>query len=331
MKSNDMKGRCLHFDRDERCKSFVAAHSIQKSGQLKGISEGGHVYQINAEIGYLRKNEGRLKVSKVGIEKISTFLGFCKEHDNSLFKPIDTGDLIPTPQQIALYAYRCLCREYFVKENAVSLAQSSVAKEGVDKWAGDLIRASLCGHEFALENLKCHKLNFDRSIEAGSFEDFSFVMFICRQQQPVAVSGLIYPDFDFEGNQLQDLGGYSLLDLVTFFTAPVEVGWAFVFCWHKSSDFASRNLIGSLQECVGRGEDLMSIILSFIFSASENHALRCSWWDSLDKTVRDEIVGSMSFDASLINEIDSRRFVRRHACSDGLAFDAVVTNLDVSD
>src|SRR5574337_1945141 len=62
------------------------------------------------------------------INKVSTFLGFCKYHDNNLFKPIDDQYLIPTDQQVLLYAYRSLSRELFVKENVLNNLKLLVKK-----------------------------------------------------------------------------------------------------------------------------------------------------------------------------------------------------------
>jgi hypothetical protein len=57
-----------------------------------------------------------VKPKKIGINKATTFYGFCQHHDNKLFELIDNYPLKPDKQQMALYAYRCLCREYFFKK-----------------------------------------------------------------------------------------------------------------------------------------------------------------------------------------------------------------------
>jgi hypothetical protein len=125
---------------------------------LSAIAQHGLVYKISSDIGSLKKNKGRLIYKKYGINKVSTFFGFCQKHDNELFKPIDNDVLIPTDQQILLYSYRSLCRELFVSENALELVQNQL-ENGVNQ---DAIKKMLSGYvigkSFGLKNLNSHKL-----------------------------------------------------------------------------------------------------------------------------------------------------------------------------
>lgn len=79
------------------------------------------IYAPSKNFGDTKRGKGRITFKEQGVNKVSTFRGFCGKHDNELFEPIDNSPLAPTPEQIALYAYRSLCREVFVKENAVAL------------------------------------------------------------------------------------------------------------------------------------------------------------------------------------------------------------------
>ncbi len=92
------------------------------------IADKSHAYGFPTDIGAVIKNKGNLTLEKRGINKISTFLGFCKKHDNDFFKLIDNEALLPTNHQIFLYAYRSLCRELFVKENALGVYKDQLTK-----------------------------------------------------------------------------------------------------------------------------------------------------------------------------------------------------------
>src|SRR6185312_10697843 len=118
--------------------------------------------------GMLRKTKGKLALERRGIGTVSTFLGFCNQHDSSLFAPIDTAPLLPTDAQVALYAYRTLCRELFVKENAFALIEEQVAKQGNDRGAQMLFEAFRTGTSSGLENLRRHKAEFDESLRKSS-------------------------------------------------------------------------------------------------------------------------------------------------------------------
>ncbi len=288
LKKQSQRGRCLHYCEGTRCDKVISAHSIQKQGQLNLMAEEGHVYRLSADLSILKSGSGVPRLKKVGINRASTFAGFCKEHDNTLFEPIDNFPLVPTKHQVALYAYRCLCREYFVKENAVSVLQKMKDHSELDMPRRKLLAASHLGHSLGLSVLKHHKSVFDAALRAGDYEQFEFTYFTSSSPCSVQLSGLLYPDYDFEGEKLQDLLNHDApLDLITYFTAPVENGWAFGFGWHVSSNRSCIPLLRSLARKAAKGEKIEDALLRFSLSCCENHAVRISWWDGLDEALRE--------------------------------------------
>ena len=231
-KKLSQKGRCLHYENGHRCNEIIKAHSIQRNQSLSAIAQNGHVYTISSNIGSLKKNKGRITYKKYGINKVSTFLGFCKKHDNELFEPIDNDLLIPTDQQVLLYSYRSLCRELFVSENALELVNNQLEK-GINQDAiKNMLSGYVTGKSFGLENLKRHKHDYDKSLVNKSYSDIKYVIFQSSQKPIIAFSGLFYPDFDFLGRELQNLGDQTQdLQLLTFCSAPIENGWVFLFAW----------------------------------------------------------------------------------------------------
>lgn len=288
------RGRCLHFSDGVRCNEVISAHSIQKRGQLSLIAEGGHVYRLSADLSILQKTKGVPRFKRVGVNKASTFAGFCKHHDNSLFEPIDNFLLGPVKEQVALYAYRCLCREYFVKENAVAVLSKMKEHPDLDAPRRSFLEASQFGHSLGLAGMKHHKAVFDQALLTRDYEQFEFTYFTSSSPCPVQLSGLFYPDYDFEGNLLQELGSNDLpLDLITFFTAPIEEGWAFGFGWHASSNPTCIPFIQSLAQRAANGEKIEDALLRLSLSCCENHAVRISWWDSLDEQYKTAAIERM--------------------------------------
>ena len=289
-KQLNQKGRCLHYNGSHRCKEIISAHSIQKNQSLEAIAQNGHVYVLSGDIGTLKKNKGRLAYRKCGIRRVSTFLGFCKKHDNELFEPIDNLPLLPTDEQVFLYAYRSLCRELFVKENSFDLVASQlkgITEEGVLK---DLWLDTRNGIEFGLKNLRIHKRNYDVSLKEKRYSDINYVLFISRQKPFIAFSGLFYPEFDFMGRKLQDLGNnQGKLDLITFCTAPVTTGWGVLFAWNRLSSKVCVEFMKSLATMLYEGERLGNLILRLVFSNCENHAISPRWWESLSANAKEEI------------------------------------------
>lgn len=296
MKELEENGRCLHFDSGERCNQIIGAHSIQKSGQLKSIIENNHVTHIDPRMGSLIKNDGVLSATKISWKKVSTFNGFCQNHDNELFEPIDNVSLAPNERQVMLYAYRCLCREYFVKENSCLLAKKYYDDP---KIVSSILKPHYEGTKYGFLNLKSHKNDFDKSLSNNSYRDITYVCFISEDNWHAQFSGVLYPDVDFIGNKLQNLADLERkLDLITFFTAPIGKGRAFVFAWHKSSDDACRQLLSSLTESIHSGSKTEDNIFRFSVSCCENHAFRTSWWNGLKEEKRNNILNRVNLMAA---------------------------------
>lgn len=294
-------GHCLHYDSGVRCNNIIDAHSIQKNGSLSAISENGKVYAISKNIGDIKKHSGKLVFIKVGIGKVSTFRGLCKEHDNELFEPIDKSPLLPTDQQICLYAYRSICRELFVKENAFALMDGQMNQLANHKALYELCSGVKRGTSFGLNNLIRHKKEYDLSLKDKSYADIKSVLFTSPQKLSVAFSGLFYPDKDFRGRKLQDLGDEaSSLDLITFCSAPMNTGWGFLFSWHKNSSSVCVELMRSLAIVVHDNGVLSDYLFRLVISNCENIAISPSWWESLPDKHRECVIARISNTADVL-------------------------------
>jgi len=284
-------GRCLHFDGDIRCREFVNAHSIQKSRLLSAISSRGHVYVLSADVGTLGKNKGFPEYVKKGITNISTFKGFCKRHDSELFAPIDRSDLEPNHRQVALYAYRSLCREYFVKENAIKSLKDDLANQTNEEVVRELLEDLIIGSEWGFSNLNAHKAEYDKSLRKKCYDDFRYILFTFKGRPTIGFSGLIYPDYTFCGDLIQDLADHSQhLRLMTICSAPIRDGWGFLLAWHRSSADVCDRMIDSLKSVVRRGGTLCDYLFRMAISSSENLAISPEWLDGLSPADKERVL-----------------------------------------
>lgn len=275
--------RCLHYDSGNKCNKIIKAHSIQKSRSLSLIADKDqNVYKLTADMSTLRETKGTPSYKKRSINKPFTFLGFCKKHDNELFEPIDNIALIPTDEQVFLYAYRSLCREYFVKENSFNLFSTHKIKTTAPNIMKDYFKGMDKGVSFGFNNLKRHKKEYDDSLRNKSFHNINYVLFSTKEKPIVAFSGLFYPDFDFMGRQLQNLADHNKkLDLITFCSAPLNDGWGYLFAWHDTSNRMCEEFMRSLATKMYEGKDLGTMLFRLIIAYSENHAISPKWWESL--------------------------------------------------
>lgn len=98
---------------------IVKAHSIQKGKILSSIAESGEVISIQKV--EISKNNIQMVFSKVGINKFSTFTGFCQKHDKEIFKKIEDSDFIKSDEQMLIYAFRCVAKEYLTKQESFNM------------------------------------------------------------------------------------------------------------------------------------------------------------------------------------------------------------------
>lgn len=313
LKRNESKGRCLHYESGEHCNKIINAHSIQKSNQLGIIAEAGHVYRLSSDLSIMHKNNGKPAPKKIGLKKASTFAGFCKKHDNELFKPIDDTPLEPTPQQVSLYAYRCLCREFFVKQNAKSSMEALMNHPSLPVDVKRVMCDSAFGQSQGFNRLQYHKEIFDAALSAKRYHEFQYVTFEFTSSWDMQLSGVLFPDYDFSGNHLQDISDWNKpLDFISFFTSPTSEGWAFSICWHESSNPNCFSFFESLRAAVSKGGHLGDFLFRFAISCCENHVFRISWWDNLRKSERAEIIARVELMTDLFTPVP------RHYLTEGM-------------
>lgn len=328
-KQFNKNGRCLHYDAGKKCKEIINAHSIQKNKSLSTIADNGFVYKLSSDIGTLRKNKGQPAYKKYGINKVSTFLGFCKKHDNNLFEPIDNFPLIPTDQQIFLYAYRSLCKELFVKENSLKLIESQL-NEGLNQKAiNELLLNLRTGTAFGLKNLIEHKARYDSSLKKEFYHEIKYVLFLSKTKPFIAFSGLFYPDFDFMGRRLQNLGDHnSHLELITFCSAPMSAGWGFLFSWHKSSSNVCVDFMKSLATVMHADRKIDDLLFRMAISNCENYALSPQWWEKLSTIHKEQIIARASNMANIFAMIKPTYLVEGLEGIANWNFENVISNME---
>lgn len=122
--SNKKSRKCL-VDGCE--KTAIKSHALQKNGILNQISEKNHLFQFSNVPPFQKSKKGNFELSRIGINDVYTFPGFCNEHDSSLFKIIESKDLdLESDKCINLFSYRALCQEIRRKEIAFDFAEKMI-------------------------------------------------------------------------------------------------------------------------------------------------------------------------------------------------------------
>jgi len=311
------EGRCLHYQAGDRCNEIIKAHSIQNNGVLSKIAnEKKVIYALSKNMSDFEKNDGNLGFRKYSIHKFSIFRGFCGNHDNDLFKPIDTSYFKSgNQQQVFLYAYRSLAKELFDKENALTLWVDILEDVKDNIGLSKSISLQIDGTKNSLNSLNIQKKIYDDVLKNETYDDMRCVSFNSTDESIMAFSNILYPDYDFMGNIIQDLSNTNTkntFDLITFCSVPIEKGWSFIFSWHKSSDNSCLAFIQSLKEMMKQEYSLGDLLFKFILLNSENFAFSPTWWESLSEDNQKEISQAIS------NMMHPTMAIREHYSMNGL-------------
>lgn len=287
------KRYCLHPNASpQNCQgNIVKAHTIQRGGGLTNIAQNGHVYTC----GYAKSNSGsqnrQFGVELIGINLASTFTGFCSYHDNQIFSPIEDHTFQSNQEHTFLLGYRAVCNEIFMKRAALELVPFyKTLDRGKDIFEQMQLQHDIsaweAGIKLSLRELEPLKTSYDDALLRSDYLGEHYYVVRFDRTPDVLCSGTVQPDYDFDGNFLQDWGNENaVLEHVTFsLIAANNGGGAAVFSWLGNSD-AAKKLIQSLNSLPD--DQLPHAVVRFTFEYFENSYFSPIWWDNLGSSVRD--------------------------------------------
>jgi len=282
-------GRCLFAtDSGIQCSNrAISSHTLQKSDTIRHIVEGGHVLSLSLE-NVLGNTPATLSFKRIGKSKASVFPGFCAKHDTSVFLEIENGSSITTKRKAALICYRVICLEYFKKEENISLFSSPEIRRAA-KSNGFLneFDAFLYGTKLGLEDLKRSKIEYEAAIHGDSFQRFHATIINLESELPFCFASPFAPEFTFDGKLLLP-APEKPWSTVAAFAGSLAGGSVFMIGGFESSTHNVREFIDSLQHVPAKS--MGGVALNLALEYSENTFFRESWIESLDESVRKEMI-----------------------------------------
>lgn len=282
---DDLKHECS--------KKIINAHTVSKSSSLKEIADNSnHVLGLKVNLSNIIKNGGKLVPEKIGINQASTFKGFCSIHDKSLFSCIEDREFVGDTEQCLALMYRSVAKEIYAKEG--SLNNSEFARNG-DKGKHLLGQISIQnfvatqqkGINAALAELSELKFELDDQLLGKSVGNLSHLIIDSILPMPVAVSSIVAPTINFNGNLIQDLDDLSIVAEYLVFNSFSSDGKGYVvFSWAKTSTKVL-NFVNSLLAL--ESSNIFSALIRFFFGLAENTFISPVWWDSLSDEQKDKI------------------------------------------
>jgi hypothetical protein len=241
---------CLHPEAPVGCSNISAAHSVQRAMLKKFLAEDGHVVKI-AVTPQVDPNGMFIGPERIGVNKATTFYGFCNTHDAKLFAPLENEDFTASPKQIALLGYRAVSREMYQKDAEIAAANAvrdyaAVCPDITNFREKDRAhKALLIARLNARANLREAKSQF-----AGLLSDDGDLRYYAIEfaEPPVYFCSVAFlPEWDFQGSRLQDLSFISVFRPMCFSAWAIENRSVVVFCWHKSGDEVCEPFVNSLR------------------------------------------------------------------------------------
>ena len=164
------KKKCFNHNCD---KDAIKSHVLQKNGILRQISEKNHLYQFSEISAFEKVKKQRFQLSRIGINDVYTFPGFCAKHDSEIFKFIEGEEIDFSSHKTAnLFSYRALCQEIRRKEIAVDISQEIIKT----KYKPALVQYMMDykGLLNGLTNLNFFKKEFEDDFKNESSKKFNY-------------------------------------------------------------------------------------------------------------------------------------------------------------
>lgn len=283
-------GYCSHPDTTSCSQQVVKAHTIQRSIGLAAISECGHVLTPDAHFDRHSLRDGKPDLRRVGVNKASTFPGFCDKHDGETFREIEAVDATLTLRSIFLLSYRAIAFERFRKAailRAGPLYRRLDCGLPFERQAEiqDLVNVMRAGQERGLSDLDDWKTDYDARLMSGNLSGFHGYGVLFAGVLPAVAAGAWHVEYDFSGRQLQKLAhGDSPLQHVAFNLTVVSGNTLAAFGWVGDLEGPSKAFVDSFRSISVTKKANALVRLSF--EHLENVYVRPSWWERLNRQLR---------------------------------------------
>ena len=278
--------------------SAISSHSQQKEGQLRAIAKNGLVYALDRNmfqhIKSMLREEGNCLFTEKGIQEASTFTGYCSQHDQMIFAPVEKQELIPgNPSQAALLFLRAISFEFATKRRAniqLDMLTDILGKDANPNWQEEG-SAWLQGVKLFLNREGPFFLSqiFD-IITKKDYKRFHTSWVRVPQTLPISVTTSVCPWLNdyytkWSPARPQAMVSFSIIPASAY--TDVVCSWL-EYC-HEDSLWIQREM--------ETPKGLERIVNLFGIAESEDFCISIGFWESLPEDLRDLILFNMRHDA----------------------------------
>lgn len=255
------------------------------------------MYGYSLTFAKLTQHNGKVPPELVGINRASTFTGFCGKHDTDLFAPVERRSFTSTPEQCFLLAYRALAREIYTKNANADL--SDVRKEA-DRGRPESDQSAIQMQSFLFDvgiiagqrdNLR-HLAEMNGCLATGDYSTTRAYVVEFDEPPPVMCSGGIFPEETFDGFKLHNLSDLEdHADLLTINSFYDGARGYIVLAWLEGSDKRCIPFVENLENL--STEKLTGALIRMIFEYLENTYMAPEWWEALTDGQREALNNRM--------------------------------------
>ena len=270
---------CFHPKQNECSGQIIRAHSVSKSAGLRHIADNGHVLMFkkkNFNVGM--KPGSTIDVEEVGINKATVFYGFCSYHDDTTFKSIDDPNYELNIKNAVLFGFRSLAKEIYAKYDVLKNCIEGI-EEFTDERFIEISEINANSQRIGIiESAKTIK-SYQYAVRNDIYDEFESCWIRFEGQPIISFSGGFAPEFDFQGNQLEDYNFPSeQRNFIHVNGIARETSTDLVFTWKKSARFSKQFVDSFIEVPDHRKSDAM---IYMAFEHLENLAFSKSWWESM--------------------------------------------------
>ena len=273
---------CMHPESPANCSgAYGRAHSVQKS-QLKKIAKDSKVSKIG-----LHPITGIPRVENVGINKASTFYGFCNYHDDKLFAPIEKKSLSLNRENALLLTFRGMSIHMYYKRRRKETElfgnlQNHVLHPDIRAYDKHI----RLGLDRLLRFAEPTYTRIGKDILVNKFVNAYYVALIFDCVPDILCSEASIINFGFDGRLLREKP--QPYDFLTLSLLPYQVnkGIAF-FAWHGKCK-TNQNFLKTLLS-LGK-QELPDAVVRFAFSQLNNFFFAPSWWNELSPVKKNSLM-----------------------------------------
>jgi hypothetical protein len=260
---------------------IIHAHSIQ-AAQIKPHAKDGKVYfaQPLAE-----REDSMIPLKLIGANRATTFTGICEKHDREVFLPIEVVPFTGTPEQIFLYHYRDLLKDYFVRLHArayIRKVASELAPQGLDSQLNH-IRDLLEMTKLDVLEIEAGKGALDGKLKEADFNDLSGCWMRGSGTPGVLFTTVVYPWRDLRGRPFPGRHSVKLENWVSL-TVTIEDNLPLVMVSGRRGSPVLCQMLDSIRETPL--DQLPAALCRYGLACTERFVVVPAWWEGLKPSAR---------------------------------------------